>query len=244
MMKPVLTILLACLALNAAAKEMPFEENLTGEQSAGQKEARLKNLSDTRRAAISMRQANRLSVKNGKIERFVSDPQMLEIKHDAKTGSLFIVPLTRESASLFVMTDSGRTHSLVLTPSEKMNSQNLEIDENRAADFAAGGTEASLPAELAVQNIFRNLKKIVKEESSRVSYKKMIRGGLTATPNRKWSAGRYVLEHWLVTNTGSGNEPLEESRFWRKGVVSIAVDRAYLKPKEKADLWIVRQGDA
>ena len=76
-----------------ATKEIPpgfdFDETVPNTTHAS---SRLKNLGDARYAPISMRQANRISVKNGRILRYVSDPQAIDIKHDEPTGSLFAVP--------------------------------------------------------------------------------------------------------------------------------------------------------
>lgn len=249
MTKTALKIALAFTAVlslqTASAKEIPpgfdFDETVPNTAQASSK---LKNLGDARYAPISMRQANRISVKNGRILRYVSDPQAIDIKHDEPTGSLFAVPLTRESTNLFVMTESGQTHSLVLTPTEKLSGQNLEIEEARTLSAASNAIAgASHPAEERIQKLFRGLTTIVKEPSKKLSASKMIRGALTAVPVRYWDTAGLRLELWTLQNTGSAPAPIEESRFWQKNVAAIGVDKASLSPKEKTDLWIVRMGD-
>ncbi|MCD8338903.1 MAG: type-F conjugative transfer system secretin TraK [Burkholderiales bacterium] len=202
----------------------------------------------TKRAGISMRQANRLSIKGAKIERFVADPQMLEIRHDPGTGALFIIPLTRETSSIFVMTDSGQTHVVLLTPSEKLHSQNLEIIEKpqKASTLATSiPMNSALPVEEAVEEILRDLTKIVSDRTlvSKNTNKPMQTASLKATPDKKWKAGSYWLEHWTLANTSKEEAVIEEANFWHKGILSIAIDRAKVRPGEEVDLWIVRQGD-
>lgn len=249
MTKTSLTLALAFATIlslqTVSAKEIPpgfdFDETVPNTAQASSK---LKNLGDARYAPISMRQANRISVKNGKILRYVSDPQAIDIKHDEPTGSLFAVPLTRESTNLFVMTESGQTHSLVLTPTEKLSGQNLEIEEARSLNSsanAAAGT--SHPAEERIQKLFRGLTTIVNEPSKKLSASKMIRDSLKAVPVRYWDTAGLRLELWTLENTGSTPVPIEESRFWQKNVAAIGVDKASLSSKEKTDLWIVRMGD-
>lgn len=89
--------------------------------------------SDTLHVPISLKHANRISVKGGRIERFVSDPAQLEIRHDAPSGALFVVPLTTEAAPLYIVTQSGVTHALMLSPKDRIGAQNLEIREPSAA---------------------------------------------------------------------------------------------------------------
>ncbi len=228
-----------------SAKEIPpgfdFDETVSQTAAASSK---LKNLGDARHAPISMRQANRISVKNGRILRYVSDPQAIDIKHDEPTGSLFAVPLTRETTNLFVMTDSGHTHSLVLTPTEKLSGQNLEIEESRTFPASANSSAgASHPTEEKIQKLFRGLTSIINEPSKKLSASKMIRQSLTATPLKYWEKDGLRLELWTLQNTSSKPAPIEESRFWQKNTAAIAVDKASLSPQEKTDLWIVRTGE-
>lgn len=239
-------VFISVLSLQTAgAKEIPpgfdFDETVP---STAQASSKLKNLGDARYAPISMRQANRISVKNGRILRYVSDPQTIDIKHDEPTGSLFAVPLTRESTNLFVMTESGQTHSLVLTPTEKLSGQNLEIEEARSLTSSANvATGASHPAEERIQKLFRGLTTIVNEPSKKLSASKMIRDSLTAVPVRYWETAGLRLELWTLENIDSAPAPIEESSFWQKNVAAIGVDKASLSSKEKTDLWIVRMGD-
>lgn len=249
MTKTSLTLALTFVSIlslqTVSAKEIPpgfdFDETVP---NATQASSKLKNLGDARYAPISMRQANRISVKNGRILRYVSDPQAIDIKHDEPTGSLFAVPLTRESTNLFIMTESGQTHSLVLTPTEKLSGQNLEIEEARTLSAVSNVTAgASHPAEERIQKLFRGLTTIVNEPSKKLSASKMIRDSLTAVPVRYWDTAGLRLELWTLQNTGSAPAPIEESRFWQKNIAAIGVDKASLSSKEKTDLWIVRMGD-
>lgn len=230
-----------------SAKEIPegFDFDETQQVASASNSAKLKNLGDARYAPISMRQANRISVKNGRILRFVSDPQAIDIKHDEPTGSLFVISLTRESTNLFVMTESGQTHSLVLTPSEKLSGQNLEIEEARSMTSSAHSSSSapSLPSEEKIQELFRNLTSVIREPSKNLSLSKMKRGSLEAVPNKYWETAALRLELWTLQNIGKSSQPIEESRFWQKNVMAAAVDKASLSPKEKTDLWIVRAGD-
>ncbi len=86
---------------------------------------------------ISMRQANRISVKNGRILRYVSDPQVIDIKHDEPTGSFVCRSfLTRESTNLFC-NDRIRSNTFFSADAHGKTSsgQNLEIEEAPQLDL-------------------------------------------------------------------------------------------------------------
>lgn len=228
--------------LPAHAKTIPeefdFDETATVESR-----TQVKNIGNTRHSPVSLRQANRISVKGGKILRFVSDPQAIDIKHDEPTGSLFVLPLIKESTHLFVMTDSGQTHSLVLTPAERLSGQNLEIIESSALNVASQTQQISsgLPLEEQVQKIFRNLTTLIKEPSENLNLKQIKTGAFNATSNKYWRAGNHLrLEHWTLTNRTSTAQNIEEAAFWTQNIVALAVDKASLASGEKADLLIIR----
>ena len=89
------------------AKEMP-KESAASESAAGI------------HAAVAYKQPNRVVVLNSKIVRAVYDNNLLQADKDPTTGSLYVVPLTKETTGMFVVTESGQTHSITLSPKERL----------------------------------------------------------------------------------------------------------------------------
>ena len=65
-------------------------------------------------AAVAYKQPNRVVVLNSKIVRAVYDNNLIQADKDPTTGSLYVVPLTKETTGMFVVTESGQTHSITL----------------------------------------------------------------------------------------------------------------------------------
>lgn len=236
MRKPLLFLALI-LSTAVAAKEMPQDQKVL----AANHNAIVAQASDTLHVPISLKHANRISVKGGRIERFVSDPAQLEIRHDAPSGALFVVPLTTEAAPLYIVTQSGVTHALMLSPKDRIGAQNLEIREPSAAAKELELSLTGLPTETAVQEIFRMLPAITQGESERLKSSVEKTSDLEIRPLRQWRVGGLILRESLLTARRRAVK-VREADFWKPGILAVASELAELKSGASGRLWTVHGG--
>lgn len=233
--------LLMALVLTSvtAAKEMPQEAKVL----AANHNAIVAQASDTLHVPISLKHANRISVKGGRIERFVSDPAQLEIRHDAQSGALFVVPLTAEAAPLYIVTQSGTTHALMLSPKDRIGAQNLEVREPSAAPGHSELNLTGLPTESAVQEIFRMLPVITAGESQRLKNSVEKTADFEIRPLRQWQVSGLTLRESLIT-ARKGKTKIQEAAFWKPGILAIASEFSELRDGASGRLWTIHGGNS
>ena len=85
-------------------------------------------------------------VLNSKIVRAVYDNNLIQADKDPTTGSLYVVPLTKETNGMFVVTESGQTHSITLSPKERLTAQTVTLKESGTfSSFNGPAVSSELP---------------------------------------------------------------------------------------------------
>lgn len=212
------------------AKEMP-------------KEAAVSEAQPSVHTAVAYKQPNRVVVLNSKIVRAVYDNNLLQADKDPTTGSLYVVPLTKETTGMFVVTESGQTHSITLSPKERLTAQTVTLKETGSA-FSSNGHSApselsGLPYEERIQTVLKLIPQLKYSEGEAL-------GGtlagvyLHAQPVRAWDVLGLRLERYRVLNRTEHKQTVREPEFWRNGVLAVATEASDLAPGASADLWLVR----
>ena len=197
------------------AKEMP-------------KEAAVSEAQPSVHAAVAYKQPNRVVVLNSKIVRAVYDNNL---------------PLTKETTGMFVVTESGQTHSITLSPKERLTAQTVTLKETGSA-FSSNGHSApselsGLPYEERIQTVLKLIPQLKYSEGEAL-------GGtlagvyLHAQPVRAWDVLGLRLERYRVLNRTEHKQTVREPEFWRNGVLAVATEASDLAPGASADLWLVR----
>ena len=104
------------------AKEMPKESASSEAQSSVH-------------AAVAYKQPNRVVVLNSKIVRAVYDNNLIQADKDPTTGALYVVPLTKETTGMFVV-----------SPKERLTAQTVTLKES--GTFSSFD-DPSVPSELS-----------------------------------------------------------------------------------------------
>ena len=81
-------------------------------------------------AEISATHVNRIALAGDRIAKVVRSPDGFAVEHDARSGDLYLRPLTAEPAghdhvTLFIGTEKGFTYRLALTPAARASAQIL-----------------------------------------------------------------------------------------------------------------------
>jgi hypothetical protein len=184
---------------------------------------------------VSQRHATRIAVRGGRIARFISDPAQLEVRHDAATGAVFVVPLTRESASLFLITESAETFSLMLAPREKLPAQTLELRPREEARFAPRG----LAREEHIQEIIRMIPNLNTAHALDLPPKTFREGRNVARRLAVWLIEGLHFEKWRLEE--HPDDPIYESNLWEPDVLGVAFDPDPEDSSRLRTMWIIRK---
>lgn len=212
------------------AKEMPKESAVSDAQSSVH-------------AAVAYKQPNRVVVLNSKIVRAVYDNNLIQADKDPTTGSLYVVPLTKETTGMFVVTESGQTHSITLSPKERLTAQTVTLKESGTFSSFNGPSLPSelsgLPYEERIQTALKLIPQLRDSEGEAL-------GGtlagvyLHAQPVKAWNVLGLRLERYRILNRTKHKQTVREPEFWRNGVLAVATEASDLAPGASADLWLVR----
>ena len=172
-------------------------------------------------AAVAYKQPNRVVVLNSKI----------------------VVPLTKETTGMFVVTESGQTHSITLSPKERLTAQTVTLKESGTFssfdDPSVPSELSSLPYEERIQTALKLIPQLRDSEGE-------VLGGtlagvyLHAQPVRAWNVLGLRLERYRILNRTKHKQTVREPEFWRNGVLAVATEASDLAPGASADLWLVR----
>lgn len=222
-----MSLLAAMLSQTAASKEMP-EEVLDTKGSI--------------QAIAALKQPNRVYIEGRKIERAIYDTTILKVERDELTGSLYAVPLTKEKTGLFVVSDSGATHSVTLSPMDKITPQTIALKDKGStpARSSLASWCTSLPLEAQVQSILKMIPSL-SEETSEPLRAAITDGYLIANPLSSWRVSGFTLERYRAFNPTENAIEVRESGFRQKGVLAVATEARELAPKASADLWLIRE---
>lgn len=212
------------------AKEMPKESATSDAQSSVH-------------AAVAYKQPNRVVVLNSKIVRAVYDNNLIQADKDPTTGSLYVIPLTKEITGMFVVTESGQTHSITLSPKERLTAQTVTLKESGTFSSFNGPSVPSelsgLPYEERIQTALKLIPQLRDSEGEALGGT-LAGAYLHAQPVRAWNVLGLRLERYRILNRTKHKQTVREPEFWRNGVLAVATEASDLAPGASADLWLVR----
>lgn len=194
-------------------------------------------------APAAFKQPNRIYIENGRIAKAVADTQSIQLDPDKSTGSLYFIPLTKEQSSIFIISESGETHAVTISPKERLIAQTIALKDtklpNRHSQLSSNDQNA-LPYEDRIQRILRAIPSL-SHEHAEVLKGTITDGYLIGNPVAAWRLLGLRLERYHLMNQTQETLQIREADFYRRGVVAVATEATSLKPKDSADLWIIRE---
>ncbi|WP_304947428.1 type-F conjugative transfer system secretin TraK, partial [uncultured Parasutterella sp.] len=119
-------------------------------------------------APAAFKQPNRIYIENGRIAKAVADTQSIQLDPDKSTGSLYFIPLTKEQSSIFIISESGETHAVTISPKERLIAQTIALKDtklpNRHSQLSSNDQNA-LPYEDRIQRILRAIPSLSHEQA-------------------------------------------------------------------------------
>lgn len=228
-MKQAAVLLMLCgLTLCTQAKEMPKV------QTQAKTDASVL-------APAAFKQPNRIYIENGRIAKAVADTQSIQLDPDKSTGSLYFIPLTKEQSSIFIISESGETHAVTISPKERLIAQTIALkDTKQPSRHSQLSSQNALPYEERVQRILRAIPSL-SQEPAEVLKGTITDGYLIGNPVAAWRLLGLKLERYHLMNQTKETLQIREADFYRRGVVAVATEATSLEPKASTDLWIIRE---
>lgn len=194
-------------------------------------------------APAAFKQPNRIYIENGRIAKAVADTQSIQLDPDKSTGSLYFIPLTKEQSSIFIISESGETHAVTISPKERLIAQTIALKDTKQLNphsQLSSNDQSALPYEERVQRILRAIPSL-SQEHAEVLKGTITDGYLIGNPIAAWRLLGLRLERYHLMNQTKETLQIREADFYRRGVVAVATEATSLKPMASADLWIIRE---
>ena len=189
-------------------------------------------------AEISATNVNRIALLGDRIAKVVRAPDGFAVEHDARSGDLYLRPLTAGSAApdpvtLFVGSEKGFTYRLTLTPSDRDSAQVLIRNADAVPAAAIAGQGAGEPHIAALVRLVRA-----------VAGRKPLPGYAITAGNASASTGLTVVETWrgprFVALVVEAARPASEGADVGEGLAGTIEDT--LAAGRVAALWLAAPG--
>jgi conjugal transfer pilus assembly protein TraK len=190
---------------------------------------------------VSSRDANRIAIEGGRILRLYGGEGQLAAQPDEHLGQVLLRPAGDDPVSLFVVSESGRTYTLVLRPQD-IPAENIVIREARALPPAR--LEKADAFHRAIKGMLRAL--AGKDAESGLEVRK------TWDEVRLWAGTRLVLtethsgaalagEKYRLFNLSGQPLRVAEPEFYKTGVLAVAVAAHEIPPGGSTEVYVVKQ---
>lgn len=195
---------------------------------------------------IPATELTRIAIEGLRMRGFKYNLEELEVDQDKDAGTIYIKPNVKKAISVFVLSASGATHELVLTPVEGKPLESIVIRESGTRP-AAGGPKAIEKAGALEVSVKRLLTSMAREDptSPEIGVEKL------NVPVVLWRESQFVLvgryttrsligESYKLMNISAKLMRVAEQELYKPGVVAVAVESQILQPGEESNVFIVR----
>jgi type-F conjugative transfer system secretin TraK len=204
-------------------------------------------------ATISSKDMTRIMVSGYRVSKaFTASP--ITIKKDQATGQLYVIPSGGETGtfSIFITDSIGDTFNLLLTPSRHKTGDSIVIMPDkesilRVENNKALNSKMSSSYERTIMNLIQIMYLGMREDDGigyQVSnsavevplWKKMKVVLRTTYSNQNLNG--YIFE---ITNEGADSVLLNESEFYKSGVLAVAIDSPSLAVGQSTKVYVVQE---
>jgi len=207
----------------------------------------------TRQAAISATEMTRIAFEGGRIRSIKYDETELLVSEDANMGQLFVRPLVKgKTVAVFVITSTGTTHALELTP-EATGLSTIIIQEPKKKEAgpaiadAAGGRNGPERVSGFESNLRRLLTVMARDEQL-LEFEKIPQNKELAL----WEGTRFFLlnawtgrgfrgESYRLVNQSAASMRMVEQEFYTPGVVAVSIEVHDLPAGASTNVFVLRR---
>lgn len=207
----------------------------------------------TRQASISAGEMTRIVFEGGRIRSIKYDETELLVSEDNSMGQLFVRPLVKgKTLAVFVITSTGTTHALELTPGAT-GLTTIIIQEPKKAEprSEAAAASSGRPATERLNVLDAQLRRLLgamARDDRLVEFEKI-------PQNRElslWQGTRFFLlnawtgrgfrgESYRLVNESTSPMRMVEQEFYTQGVVAVSIEVHELPPGASTNVFVVRR---
>ena len=203
---------------------------------------------DTISATISSTNLTRIEIDGQRIIKDFSAADLSK-KITKPLGQIYLIPNTKATFNLFVVSDSGNTYNLKLTPSKNATGDSIVIKP------AASKIKSTNSLIFKNQSYVRNINYLIeimylnKEDDSQYNATTLAQpivtyDGLDSVLLKSYSNDGLIGQVLLLKNTSKSKILLSEGQFYAPHTLSIAIENPELGVNELTRIFIVKEAGA
>lgn len=205
------------------------------------------NNGDTISANISMTDLTRISIEGQKIASNYSSADISK-KTTKPLGDVYLIPNQKSTFTLFVVSDSGNTYTLKLTPTKNLHGDSIVIKP-----LEAKNSKPKSSITFASQSYIRNINYLMQTmyldkdddpmftadpKNQAIATYKGLQSALIKTYTNDSITG-YVL---LLKNVSKSKITLTEAQFYSDHTLAVAIDNPELQVNDFTRVFIIKEG--
>lgn len=196
---------------------------------------------------VSTRDLNLISIEGGKVRLIkAADDSMITGSADSVTGQAMIKPLVKDSFGILVLSQSGKTYSLILQPQD-IPSESIVIREN-LPEAVPKNTVVDRPANYEMQ-----IKTMIQAMAARTVpsglqekktwHEVKLWHGATFALERTVYSQFYVGEQYKLINNSDKSIVIAEQEFFVDGVLAVSVTDLTVEPGKSTTVYLVKRNE-
>ena len=197
---------------------------------------------------IPATELTRIAIEGLRMRGFKFNLEELEVEQDKDAGTIYVKPLVRnKNISVFVLSTTGATHELVMTPTDGLPLESIVIREPALRGAAKAGTKSIEKAGALEVSVKRLVTSMAREDQSspEVGFEKLNLPVVLWRESQFVMVGRFTTnsligEAYKLMNTSGRLMRVAEQELYKPGVVAVVVESQILRPGEESNVFIVR----
>lgn len=200
---------------------------------------------DTISATISSSSLTRIEIKGQKIIKDFTSADVIK-KITKPLGQIYLIPNTQSIFTLYIVSDSGNTYNLRLTPSKNVYGDSIVIKP------ATANVKTINPISFANQPYVRNINYLLEtmylnkdndsQYNTTITNQAIITySGLDSVLFKEYSNGTLLGQVLLVKNISRSKILLTEAQFYSEHTLAVTIENPELNVNDITRIFIVKE---
>jgi conjugal transfer pilus assembly protein TraK len=200
---------------------------------------------DTITASISSNNLTRIEIEGQKIVKDFSAADLSK-KITKPLGQIYLIPNTKATFNLYVVSDTGNTYNLKLTPSKNAHGDSIVIKPSASKLKATTSLEFSNQAYVRNINYLIEIMYLNKDtdsqyNASNVNQAVITYDGLDSVLLKSYTNDALVGQVLLIKNTSKSKILLSEAQFYSEHTLAASIENPELAVNEFTRVFIVKE---
>ena len=200
---------------------------------------------DTITATISSNNLTRIEIEGQKIVKDFSAADLSK-KITKPLGQIYLIPNTKATFNLYVVSDTGNTYNLKLTPSKNAHGDSIVIKPSASKLKATASLEFSNQAYVRninylIEVMYLNKDSDSQYNASNVNQAVITYSGLDSVLLKSYTNDALIGQVLLIKNTSKAKILLSEAQFYSEHTLTVAIENPELAVNEFTRVFIVKE---